>query len=258
LAERFLVQVTIEKGTHEKLRRIQALLSHAVPPGDLAKVLDRIFDVTLETLEKRKIGAGSSRSLRARAARSARAGRVSRYIPAQVRREVWERDEGRCTFVSTTGHRCGERRFLQFDHVEPVARGGRATVQGIRLRCRAHNQYEAERVFGADFMSRKRDEARLEAVEARFTAAEATKKAEAQAQAAKEQEARNLAKEQAKDVLAGLRVLGCRADQARRAAQFVETLPCATLEERMRAALGFISRRLTHRSESAETIHANG
>jgi len=37
-----------------------------------------------------------------------------------------------------------------------VARGGRASVDGIRLLCRAHNQYEAERVFGGAFMQGKR------------------------------------------------------------------------------------------------------
>jgi 5-methylcytosine-specific restriction endonuclease McrA len=77
----------------------------------------------------------------------------ARYIPAQVRRAVWDRDQGQCTFAGSNGKRCGSRVFLQFDHVEPVARGGRPTVDGVRLRCRAHNQYEAERVFGSGFMS---------------------------------------------------------------------------------------------------------
>ncbi|MEK7348209.1 MAG: hypothetical protein AABZ94_05005 [Candidatus Eisenbacteria bacterium] len=68
-------------------------------------------------------------------------------------------------------------------------------------------------------MRRKRQEARLAATEAR---------------------ARAVAKEQTLDVLAGLRGLGCRADQARRAAEFSETLHGATLEERMRASLKFL------------------
>src|SRR5574342_574860 len=83
-----------------------------------------------------------------------------RHIPAQVKRAVWERDGGRCTFVSEAGHRCPARTRLEFDHVEPVARGGRASVGGIRLRCRAHNQYAAECAFGTAFMSHKRREAR--------------------------------------------------------------------------------------------------
>jgi hypothetical protein len=49
--------------------------------------------------------------------------------------------------------------MLEFDHVEPVARGGTASVEGMRLRCRAHNQYEAERALGTRLMSRKRAEA---------------------------------------------------------------------------------------------------
>jgi HNH endonuclease len=49
---------------------------------------------------------------------------------------------------------------LEIDHIEPVARGGEATVENLRLLCRAHNQYAAEREFGAEFMSRKLDEAR--------------------------------------------------------------------------------------------------
>jgi hypothetical protein len=36
--------------------------------------------------------------------------------------------------------------------------------------------------------------------------------------------------------------LGFRADQARRAAEFSQTLPEATLEERFRAALAFLTR----------------
>ncbi|HEY8367958.1 MAG TPA: hypothetical protein VIM86_01445, partial [Thermodesulfobacteriota bacterium] len=44
--------------------------------------------------------------------------------------------------------RCTERGFLEFHHVRPYAVGGAATVANIELRCRAHNGYEAERVFG--------------------------------------------------------------------------------------------------------------
>src|SRR4029077_17656893 len=105
--------------------------------------------------------------------------------------------------------RCSARKFLEFDHIEPVARGGRATVEGIRLRCRAHNQYEAERTFGAEFMSAKREQARKAAAEAR-------------------------ARAEAKDVMAGLRELGFRAEEARRATAFSESLQDATVEDRMR------------------------
>jgi hypothetical protein len=63
-------------------------------------------------------------------------------------RAVWVRDLGRCAFVGTGGHRCGERRFVEFHHVDPYALGGEATVDGIQLRCRRHNDYEGRLYFG--------------------------------------------------------------------------------------------------------------
>lgn len=151
--ERFLLRLTIDKRTHDKLRHAQALLSHAVPSGDVAEVLGRALDSLIAQLEKRKFAA----SVKPRPGSSPR----TRQVPAHIRRAVWERDQGQCTFVSETGHRCSALRFLEFDHVDPVARGGRASVERVRLRCRAHNQLEAERVFGAGFMSQKRNAARL-------------------------------------------------------------------------------------------------
>jgi 5-methylcytosine-specific restriction endonuclease McrA len=160
--ERFLVRLTIDKATHDKLRHAQALLSHAVPSGDVAEVFGRALDTLIVQLERRKTGA-TTRPQRLRP----RSGRNQRHIPAHVRRAVWERDGGQCTFVSEAGHRCKARRLLEYDHVDPVARGGEATVGRMRLRCRAHNQYEAERVFGAAFMRRKRGEGRTMVAETR-------------------------------------------------------------------------------------------
>jgi len=148
--ERFGVQFSMAKETREKLEHAQTLLSHSVPSGDLAEVFDRALDALIEKLEKRK--AGATMNPRPPLRRNL----AVRTIPAYVRRAVWERDQGRCTFVGENGHRCDSKRFLEFDHVEPVARGGQATVEGLRLRCRAHNQYEAEQVFGSAFMEMKR------------------------------------------------------------------------------------------------------
>jgi hypothetical protein len=250
--ERYLLQLTIGKTTHEKLRYAQALLSHAVPSGDVAEVLDRALDALISRLERRRFGAGA----RARANRKGpgsrpRAAMVGkRCIPAQVRRAVWERDEGQCTFVSGDGRRCKARRFLEFDHVVPVARGGTGTVEGLRLRCRAHNQHEADRAFGAEFMRRKRRGARPAATEARertVSARERTVSARERAAPARERAApaRTLAEtqEEHEDLLAGLRSLGCRGELARRAADFSRTIRYATLEDRLRAALQFVGRR---------------
>jgi 5-methylcytosine-specific restriction endonuclease McrA len=147
------MQVTIDAETHKLLREVQALLGHTVPSGDVAGVLRESLRIAKQALEKRRFAETSK-------PRPGRRTRSARHVPAHVRREVWQRDQGRCTFVSDSGHRCESRTRLEFDHVTPVARGGEATIVNLRLRCRAHNQYEAERVFGERFMARKRQRTR--------------------------------------------------------------------------------------------------
>ena len=147
---RYAIQVTVSKATHDKLRQAQALLSHAVPSGDVADVLDRALDALIAQLEKRKYGATDR-------PRHARPSQNPRHVSAHVRRAVRARDGDRCTYVDEHGKRCNERKFLELDHVEAAARGGEATISNLRLRCRAHNQYEAERTYGAGFMRHKRE-----------------------------------------------------------------------------------------------------
>ena len=40
--------------------------------------------------------------------------------------------------------------------IERLARGGDSTASNLRLRCPAHNPFEAERAYGAAFMENKR------------------------------------------------------------------------------------------------------
>ena len=159
-ADRVGLQVTVSRATHDKLQRAKDLLGHSVEPGDLAEVLDRALDALIEKLEKRRFAATD----KPRTPRGRRSGN-GHHIPAHVRRLVRERDGERCTFTSNAGHRCECRRGLEFDHVTPVARGGESSVANLRLRCVAHNQYEAERVFGEGFMRGKREAAKARAAE---------------------------------------------------------------------------------------------
>jgi hypothetical protein len=147
--QRFGMQVTIDAETEALLRDVQALLGHTIPSGDLAAVLRESLKLAKQSLEKRRYAQVSE-------PRPGRRTKSARHIPAHVRREVWRRDEGRCTFVSDSGHRCESRTRLEFDHVHAVARGGEATVSNLRLRCRPHNQFEAERTYGERFMRGKR------------------------------------------------------------------------------------------------------
>ena len=142
-AERYKVQFTVTKETFEKLRRVQDLMRHACPSGDVAVVFDRALTMLLQHLERTKV-AQVSRPQPQRVS-----GSSSRHIPAAVRRAVWTRDHGQCAFVGARG-RCTERGFLEFHHVVPFANGGTAVAENIQLRCRAHNQHESDLWFSAE------------------------------------------------------------------------------------------------------------
>ena len=67
--------------------------------------------------------------------------RAGRAISAEVKREIWQRDGGRCRFVDPrTGRRCASRHLLQIDHVLPCALGGGAQPENLRLLCFAHHR----------------------------------------------------------------------------------------------------------------------
>ena len=130
--ERYKVQFTVSRDTHDKLRRVQDLLRHSIPDGDPAAIFDRALTLLLADLERTKLAAAN----RPHTARRTQSG--SRHIPAAVRRQVWQRDAGQCAFVGPAG-RCTERGFLEFHHVRPYADGGATVVENLELRCRAHN-----------------------------------------------------------------------------------------------------------------------
>ena len=137
----YKVQFTISREAHDTLRRVQDLMRHTNPKGDPAVIFERALTLLLADLERRILGATD----RPRAPRPTGPG--SRHIPASVKRDVWARDVGRCAFRGTDG-RCAETGFLEYHHVVPYADGGDPTVANIELRCRAHNAYESEGLFG--------------------------------------------------------------------------------------------------------------
>jgi hypothetical protein len=139
--ERYKIQFTVGRETYERLRRVQDLLRHSVPNGDPSIIFERALALLEKQLERAKIGATDRpRIVRARNPKS-------RHVPAHIKRIVWERDGGRCAYTGQTG-RCTATGFLEYHHVVPFAIGGETSASNIELRCRAHNQYEAERYSG--------------------------------------------------------------------------------------------------------------
>ena len=157
--ERFQVKFTIAADTHQKLRQAQDLLRREIPDGDPGAIFDRALTLLLDDVARKELASTSRARGKAGFSSRRRGGmgvaKRSRHIPADVKREVWLRDEGRCAFVAANGRRCAERAFLEFHHDEPYGIGGEPTVGNISLRCRPHNVHEAELAFGSSGAARR-------------------------------------------------------------------------------------------------------
>lgn len=167
--------ITIDRKTLGDLERVKDLLSHTLPTGagfseliaHLAKEFRKRKDPLLK--EDRTEGArkanpsapevfapaasapeasapeASAPSSTAAAAKH----RVSRALPAALRRAVLKRDGGRCTFEDPrTKRRCGSAYQVQIDHIFPKALGGEDALGNLRCLCRAHNAYAARLTLG--------------------------------------------------------------------------------------------------------------
>ena len=119
--------------------------------------MERAIDLLIETVKKDRFAVGRKPKKAARApTESAPRAQVSRTIPAAIRREVYERDGGRCTFVDAHGRRCEETGGLEFDHLDGFARKRVHSVDGIQLKCRSHNAHAAEQMYGREHLQRAR------------------------------------------------------------------------------------------------------
>jgi 5-methylcytosine-specific restriction endonuclease McrA len=242
------------------LRQAQSLLGHAVPSGDLALIYARAMKHYLAHLEKQRLGAKP-----ASAKAAPRAG--GRGIPRALSRFVWERDGGRCAFVSADRHRCESTHRLEIDHIQPVALGGETKPENLRLLCRVHNQYEAERVLGKEHVQNRRE---LEGrARARTKAATAAAASRSRARAGATPEARNVrtpARKAARkaheaqearaaqhphhdDILAALLGLGFTKPEASRGGKLADTMLEASLETCVRQALTELTRPVVARGE---------
>ncbi|HET9555209.1 MAG TPA: HNH endonuclease signature motif containing protein, partial [Anaeromyxobacteraceae bacterium] len=164
-AETWSLRVTLDAAFKEELDRLTELLSHKVPGGELSAVLREAVKCAIEKHGTRRGAVEPARKRAKKMAKKKAPASPSSSAPpslrrepisAEVRRQVWKRDEGRCTWVGPDGHSCGSRWRLQLDHIEAAALGGPSTVDNLRLACARHNRLHAERAFGREFMDRFR------------------------------------------------------------------------------------------------------
>jgi 5-methylcytosine-specific restriction endonuclease McrA len=149
-AELSRLDITVSRQLLRKLEAARDALSHSHPGADAAAVLEVGLDLILDRQAKRR---GLVKNPRHKATATSTAP-GSRYIPASVRRAVWERDGERCAFPIDGGGACGSTYQPEIDHVIPVAKGGKSTVVNCRVACRVHNLRAAREALGDAVMDR--------------------------------------------------------------------------------------------------------
>ena len=71
----------------------------------------------------------------------------SRRIPTEVKRIVFERDNGKCSYVMPNGKICGVAKDLHFDHIIPWSKGGSSTdPKNIQILCGKHNLNKSDKI----------------------------------------------------------------------------------------------------------------
>jgi hypothetical protein len=153
---RYLLKVTVSREVCEKLKQAQDLLQKEIPDRDLAGVLERALDTLIAERLKKKYAVREQPATISRKRKSgSEKSRRTRHIPAAVRRAVYQRDKGQCSFVDSKGRRCPARAGLQFHHHLPFGKGGQHTLENICLLCQSHNDYFARRDYGFAYIERK-------------------------------------------------------------------------------------------------------
>ena len=72
----------------------------------------------------------------------------TRYIFPYLKKQIWERDQGQCTYAHPKSQgRCTSKHLLQIDHIRPFSLRGRTTLKNLRLLCAGHNQFRNGRAY---------------------------------------------------------------------------------------------------------------
>ena len=119
---RYKVQFTADQAYVDLLEEARNLLQHELPSRDLAAVQRRALELLVHRLRQRKHAASERpRPKASKPASGTQSSDHGRHIPADVRRDVWQRDEARCAYVDARGQRCREQAGLEFHHQQPHA-----------------------------------------------------------------------------------------------------------------------------------------
>jgi hypothetical protein len=127
------LHLTVSREFLAKLAAARDALSHSLPDAPAQDVLEAGLDLILREADRRKGLVAKPRKAPPPSHPDAT------LVPADVRREVWKRDGGKCQWPMDAGGVCGSAHQPEVDHVVPKARGGPSTAANLRVLCRPHD-----------------------------------------------------------------------------------------------------------------------
>ncbi len=137
--EAYHYRLRIPATLHHDLERAREILSHQIGDGDWVDVLDTLVRSYLMRHDPQQAA-----PLRQDFWESYQSSQ--RYIPRGLKQKLLEAAQFRCQYQSPEGQRCPQTRYLDVDHIVPMARGGKTELKNLQILCRAHNAWKGDRL----------------------------------------------------------------------------------------------------------------
>lgn len=130
--EQYSYRLKVPAPLHHQFERVKELLSHQIPDGDINEILAAITRFYLHKQDPQEKKAAPP-------AFWASYESPSRYIPRGLKLLLLERAAHQCQYQSPDGRRCTQKRYLDIDHIVPLAGGGQTKLDNLQVLCHAHN-----------------------------------------------------------------------------------------------------------------------
>jgi hypothetical protein len=144
--DKVLLKFAADKTLEEDIKALKGLLAHKYPNLSMGELFKKLCELGLEEWSparepKRRAGTAIIKDSPV----PERGAGCKKPLRAQVARQIWRRDNKRCT-------NCGSVFAIQKDHRQAKALGGDDSIENLRLLCRSCNQRAAIEQLGLNFM----------------------------------------------------------------------------------------------------------
>ncbi len=145
------LNITLKKTTMDKIKKLKGLLAHSNSNLETSDLLDQVLDDAIKKIEAKKFAIKKAREKKTSTTiiKSSPETKIStpsssgttRYIPASIKREVYNKSNKSCT-------NCGSIFFLEYDHQKSFAKGGATTTNNLKILCSNCNKRKAIIEYG--------------------------------------------------------------------------------------------------------------